>query len=113
VPNAFTHLLADFVGVAPAQLRDPALVSGLLIAAAGATGLAATGTPLVRSLPDDGVTGVLLIDGCHIAVHTFPDRELLLLDVLSLASHDARKALEVFARRVAAREIHSEARARG
>ena len=111
--DGFTHVFADFLGVAPAQLRDPALITGLLIAAAGAAGLAAAGAPLVRSLPDDGIAGVLLVDGCHITVHTFPARELLLLDVLSLATHDARKALDVFARRLTAREIRSEIRARG
>jgi S-adenosylmethionine decarboxylase len=113
VRDDFTHVLADFVGVSPAQLRDATLLTGLLIAAAGAAGFAAMGAPMVRSLPNDGVTGVLLLDGCHIAVHTFPDRGLLLLDVLSLGRHDARKALDVFARRLAAREVRSETRARG
>ena len=89
------------------------LLSGLLIAAAGAAGFAAMGTPVVRQLPDDGVACFLLLEGCHIAVHTFPDRELLLLDVLSFATQDPRKALEVFARRLTPREIRSESRVRG
>jgi hypothetical protein len=37
----------------------------------------------------------------------------MLLDVLALATHDARKALDVFARRVEATEIRSETRSRG
>jgi S-adenosylmethionine/arginine decarboxylase-like enzyme len=113
VSAAYTHLTADFIGVAPAQLRDAALLTGLLIAAAGAAGLSALGTPVVRRLPTDAVAGVLLLDGCHMSVHALPDHELLLLDVLITATYDPRKALDVFARRLAAREIRSEQRARG
>lgn len=109
---AFDHLVADFVGVRPAQLRDGALLSGLLIAAAGAMGVSAS-VPLVRHLPDDGVAAILLLDGCHMTAHAFPERGVLLLDVLTLATHDAQKALDVFARRVAAREIRTDRRPRG
>lgn len=110
---AFSHLVADFVGVPPAQLRDSSTLSGLLIAAAGAAGFSPIGSPMVRILPDGAVAGLFLVDGCHMSLHAFPDRGLLLLDVLSLASHDGRKALDVFARRITAREIRTEQRARG
>jgi S-adenosylmethionine/arginine decarboxylase-like enzyme len=56
---------------------------------------------------------LLLLDGCHVAVHTFPFRALLLLDVLAPESQDPRKALEVFARRLPAREIRSDIQTRG
>jgi S-adenosylmethionine/arginine decarboxylase-like enzyme len=101
------------VGVPPAQLRDTSTLSGLLIAAAGAAGFSPIGSPMVRMLPDGAVAGLFLVDGCHMSLHAFPDRGLLLLDVLSLASHDGRKALDVFARRITAREIRSDQRARG
>jgi S-adenosylmethionine/arginine decarboxylase-like enzyme len=113
VSTGFSHLIADFVGVPPAQLRDGTLLSGLLIAAASAAGLSIVGTPVVRRLPTGGVAALLLLEGCHIAVHTVPAGELLLLDVLALTTHDVGKALDVFARRVGAREIRSEVRARG
>ena len=109
----FSHVSADFLGVAPRQLRDLDLLSGLLIAAAGAAGFATIGAPQVRALPSEGVAGWLQLDDCHIALHAFPDRELLLLDVLSLATHDGRKAVEVFSRRLAPREVRSEQRHRG
>ena len=112
-PAGFSHLVADFVGVPPAQLRDTSTLSGLLIAAAGAAGFSPIGSPMVRILPDGAVAGLFLVDGCHMSLHAFPDRGLLLLDVLSLASHDGRKALDVFARRITAREIRSDQRARG
>jgi S-adenosylmethionine/arginine decarboxylase-like enzyme len=46
-------------------------------------------------------------------LHTFPDDELLLLDVLAPPTQDGRKALEVFARRLSPREIRSEQWERG
>lgn len=109
----FSHVSADFLGVAPRKLRDLDLLSGLLIAAAGAAGFATIGAPHVRALPSEGVAGWLQLDDCHIALHAFPDRQLLLLDVLSVATHDGRKAVDVFARRLAAREVRSEQRHRG
>ena len=111
--HAYQHLHADFVGVPPAQLGDVDLLSGLLIAAAGAAGLTAVGAPAVRRLPDGGVAGVLLLECCHIAVHAVPARQLLLLDVLVLATQDARKALDVFARRLGPRDVRSDTRGRG
>jgi S-adenosylmethionine/arginine decarboxylase-like enzyme len=110
---AYSHLIADLVGVAPSPLRDTAMLGGLLIAAAGAAGFSAIGAPIVRQLPSEDVAAVLLLNGCHIALHAFPEREMLLLDVLAHQAGDARKALEVFARRLAPREIRSEVRARG
>ena len=109
----YTHLSADFIGVAPAMLGDQALVSGLVIAAAGAVGLNAAGAPVVRTLPEGVVAGLLMIDGCHIVAHGFPARGLLLLDILATAQHDVRKALDVFTRRLGASEVRSETRTRG
>ena len=110
---AFRHVAADFVGVPYTQLTDAAMLSGLLIASAGAAGFTAIRAPVVHRLPSDGVAAVLLLDGCHVTVHTFPERELLLLDILALSTHEPRKALDVFARRLTARAVHSEVRDRG
>ena len=112
-PQPYTHLTADFLGVPEVKLSDQSLISGLVIAAAGAVGLNPAGSPVVRALPDGVVAGLLMIDGCHIVAHAFPARELLLLDILATAQHDTQKAVEVFTRRLAAREVRSEIRARG
>lgn len=111
--GVFTHLIADFIGVKSSQLADSKLITGLLIAAAGAAGFVTIGAPVIRDLPDEGVAAILVLDGCHVAVHAFPGRELLLLDVLSLASQKPQKALDVFARRLNAKEIRSDVRSRG
>lgn len=111
--GGFTHVIADFIGAPDEQLRDGSLISGLLIAAAGAAGFSAIGGPLVKHRPQGGLTGLMLLEGCHMAVHTFPDRHLMLLDILAVATHDPQKAIDVFARRVPATEIRSEVRTRG
>lgn len=109
----YSHLTADFIGVPASRLSDQALVSGLVIAAAGAVGLNPAGAPVVRALPDGVVAGLLMLDGCHIVAHAFPARELLLLDILATAQHDTQKAVDVFTRRLVPREVRSETRARG
>ena len=111
---ALVHLVADFVGVAPDRLRDATLVSGLLIAAGSAAGFNPLGAPTIRPhVGGEGLSAFVLLGGCHIIVHAFPAREMLLLDVLASPPNDAVKAFDVFARRVPAREIRSDQRHRG
>jgi S-adenosylmethionine/arginine decarboxylase-like enzyme len=109
----YTHLVADLVGITAEGLNDTDVLAGLLVAAAGAAGLTAVSSPIVRRLPSGLLSGVLLLDGCHMSLHAVPERGLLMLDVLSLAAYDPRKALDVFARRLPALEIRTEQRARG
>lgn len=113
VSPTFSHLSADFVGALPSQLGDTSLISGLLIAGAGAAGFTAVGAPVVRKLPGDAVSAVLLLNDCHMSAHTFPAQQLLLLDILTAAAHDPQKALDVFTRRLTAREVRCEKRTRG
>lgn len=110
-----THaqLSAEFIGVPAEQLADGALLGGLLVAAASAAGLGGTHPPIVRERGDGGVSAALLLDGAHITVHSFADSRRVLFEVLAPTSHDFRKALDVFARRLTAREVHSDLRARG
>lgn len=107
------HLTADLVGVPAEQLRDAALLRALLIAAAGAAGVGAIGMPVTRQRGDGGLGAVLLADASHIVLHTFPEREVMVLDVLATSAVEARAALDVFARRLSAREIRSDTRDRG
>jgi S-adenosylmethionine decarboxylase len=111
--GAFTHVIADLIGVAAPALRDATALTGLLIAAAGAAGFSTIGAPVVRQLPDGGVAAVLFLDACHITLHTLPDSETLLLDILAPATRDSQKALDVFTRRLAPKKLRSETRSRG
>ena len=110
---AFTHLTADFAGIDPERLRDAGLITGLVVAAAGAVGLAPTGAPLVRELPDGIVVGSLMLEGSHVVAHSVPAQGLLLLDILATAQHDVRKAVDLFTRRLGAHEVRSDVRPRG
>ena len=107
------HISADLTGVGSGPLRDAALLSGLLIAAAGAAGLNATGAPLVRTAPSGGISAVLLLDPCHVSIHSLPERGLVLVDVLAPDSTGAEKALDVFVRRLNPGTVISATRMRG
>lgn len=110
-PAPRTLLVADLVGIAPEPLGDAAALTGLLIAAAGAAGLHAEGLPTVRE-HGRGVGAALLHDGQHIVLHSYPERGLLLVDILTANVADARKAVDVFARRLAPREVRTGTRER-
>ncbi|MDQ6634804.1 MAG: S-adenosylmethionine decarboxylase [Gemmatimonadota bacterium] len=111
--DPLTHVSANLSGVASGPLRDAPLLSGLLIAAAGAAGLTAVGAPLIRVAPTGGVSAVLLLDPCHVSIHSFPDRGLALVDVLARDTSGAKTALDVFVRRLAPTAVDSDVRARG
>jgi S-adenosylmethionine/arginine decarboxylase-like enzyme len=80
-------------------LRDGTSLAGLMLSAAGASGLTTTEAPIVRSLTREGLAAILLLDAGHVAVHTFPDRELVVLDLLVPAGRDPQKCVDVFARK--------------
>jgi S-adenosylmethionine decarboxylase len=111
----FAHHSADLSGIAPARLRDPAFLGGLLIAAAGAAGLSASSAPVVRTRGNQGMSAFLLLEaeGCHLSAHSTPDDGLVLLDVLVPATREAEKAVEVFVRRLEAAKVERRTVLRG
>ena len=111
--DKLAHASADLTGVGSGALRDAPLLSGLLIAAAGAAGLSATGTPIVRVAPAGGISAVLLLEPCHVSIHSFPDRGLALVDVLARDAAGAAKALDVFVRRLTPASVERDMRMRG
>ena len=106
-------LTADLGGVGSGALRDAPRLSGLLSAAASAAGLGAAAAPVVRTGVDGSVAAILLLDPCHLSVHSFPDRGFALVDVISRDSAGAAKALDVFVRRLLPSTVASETRVRG
>ena len=111
--DGFRHVVADFTGVPVEQAADRALLTGLLIAAAGAAGYPTTGAPVPRQGAAGSHSIVLFLDGCHLSVHAHPARGLILLDILADARIDAKKALAVFTRRLRAGSVRTEERIRG
>jgi S-adenosylmethionine/arginine decarboxylase-like enzyme len=106
-PPPLVHRTADFRGVTSPLLRDGEALSGLLLSAAGAAGLATAGPPMVRTLRRDGLTVVLLLDLGHVVAHTIPSRELILLDLLVPTGRDPQKAVDVFTRKLGTSEARS------
>jgi len=112
-PAPLAHVSADLAGVGSGALRDAPLLSGLLIAAASAAGLNAAAAPVVRTAGGGGISAILLLDPCHLSVHSFPDRGLALVDVVARDGAVATKALDVFVRRLVPTNVTSETRMRG
>lgn len=112
-PPPLTHRTADFRGITSPLLRDGDALSGLMISASGAAGLATTETPIVRTLPRDGIAIILLLDVGHITVHTLPARETLLLDLLLPWGRDPQKAVDVFSRKLGVSEARASRLDRG
>jgi S-adenosylmethionine/arginine decarboxylase-like enzyme len=106
-PPPLVHRTADFRGVTSPLLRDGAALSGLLLSAAGAAGLATSESPMVRQLSRDGLVVILLLDLGHVVAHTIPSRELILLDLLVPSGRDPQKAVDVFTRKLGASEARS------
>jgi S-adenosylmethionine decarboxylase len=90
------HLLADFYGVAPERLDDADLLMGCLVMAACRCGLTPLEEPVVHRFDGGGVTGFILLAESHIAVHTYPERGFIALDIFSCGDADPHAALEVF-----------------
>ena len=90
-----THLLADLHGVSPERLNDAALLADCLLGAARECRLTPLGAPVMYGFPGGGVTGFLLLAESHIALHTYPERGFMALDVFSCGRGDPLAALAV------------------
>ncbi len=83
------HLIADMTGLSPALLRD-----GDRIMSALKKALAEAGFHAFRSVEHQfvergaGFTGVVLLAESHAAVHTYPERQYLALDIFACGSID-------------------------
>ena len=67
----------------------------------------------MRELPRDGLAVILLLALGHLTVHTMPERETLLLDLLVPAGRDPQKAVDVFVRKLGAAEARGGRADRG
>jgi S-adenosylmethionine/arginine decarboxylase-like enzyme len=113
VQATHSHLSAEFIGVPANQLHDGTLISGLMIAAASAVRFSSIGVPAVRDETSGSLSAALLLEGGHMVVHAVPERQTLLFDVVSPSSHDCRKAVDVFSRRLTPRDVKTVVRSRG
>jgi spermidine synthase len=98
------HLTADLYDCrcAPGLLTDTALLRETLLTAVGACGL--TGVAQLfhdfsaHGVPGSGSTGVVLLAESHVAVHTWPERGAVTLDVYvcNFGADNSAKAHHLF-----------------
>ena len=106
------HAFADLSGVAASRLSDAQGLGALLLAAANAAGLHPAAPPFVQAGPH-GVSAVLVCHGGHVAIHAVPDAGLCFADLAALGAAHPQRGVGVIIRRLAARDVHTEARHRG
>ena len=107
----FEHTFADLGGIAADRLSDTQGLAAVLLAAANAAGLHPAGTPQVHGGPT-GVAAVLVCHGGHVALHALPDAGLCYADVAGVGAVRPQRGLDVIVKRLAAREVRTDARRR-
>lgn len=82
-PPPGLHLTADLAGCDPRQppMHDTAALRVLCLAAVAGAGLQAVGELFHRFPAPGGITGMVLLAESHLAVHTWPERGAVTLDV--------------------------------
>jgi S-adenosylmethionine/arginine decarboxylase-like enzyme len=98
--SAFNHHVVELSSLASSRLDDPAFLSALVVAAAGAIGMSAHGPPLAQRGPAGIAVGLLCRNG-HIVLHTVPDDGFCLVDIVARAPADVGKGINVIVRRLA------------
>jgi S-adenosylmethionine/arginine decarboxylase-like enzyme len=100
VDTAFNYHLDELSGISGARLADPAGLSAVVVAAAGAVGMPALGPPVVREGPDGMSVALLCRDG-HIVLHAAPHEGRCFVAVVARAPVDAGRGVDVIARGLA------------
>ncbi len=104
------HLLVDFFGVAPANLRRVPEMEELFLRGARAAGARVLMHHFHEFDAAGGVTGVVLLAESHISIHTWPEREFAAIDIFMCGNLRPRAALEIIQngwmpQKVVAREV--------
>ena len=83
------HLIADMTGLSPLLLRDGERIMGVLKEALAQAGFHSIGS-LEHHFVErgSGFTGMVLLAESHAAVHTYPERQYLALDVFACGNID-------------------------
>lgn len=90
------HLMVDGYDANPEKLRDAELVRRVLDELPEEMEMTKVLPPSSTATAlggEDGVTGVVIIAESHIAIHTFPKKRFLSIDIFSCKAFDMAKAL--------------------
>jgi S-adenosylmethionine decarboxylase len=100
------HLTADLAGCPPGlvEMTDARALRALCLACVRAAGLSAVGELFHVFPPPGGVTGMVLLAESHVAVHTWPERGTVTLDVYvcNVSQNNAAAADRLLARLIQA-----------
>jgi S-adenosylmethionine/arginine decarboxylase-like enzyme len=99
VSATFNHQLLEFTSIDPVRLRDTHVLSGLVVAAAGAVGMPSLGPPVVREGAGGIAVALLCLEG-HIVLHCAPSEGACLVEIIARAPADVGKGIDVISRRL-------------
>lgn len=85
------HLLLDLWGVGP-LLDDPQGLRALLEASARAGGATVVESKFHQFSPQ-GVSGVIILAESHLALHTWPERDVASVDIFTCGSSELTRAV--------------------
>lgn len=93
------HLMIDGYQANAARLADTELIKRVLAVMPEALVMTKVLPPLVfhyngTTAEDSGVTGVVIIAESHIAIHAFPQRRFVSVDIFSCKEFDLQKAVD-------------------
>lgn len=104
------HLMLDGYGCDRAKLEDFEFLTTMLADLASELGLSPLKTPYVfryagKTTEDGGLSGLVLLEGGRLSIHSFPEKSFLSLDLFCRASFDTETAERFIVARLGATNV--------
>ena len=106
------HLLAEFHDCASPALNDPARIEALMNEAARRSG-ATVVQSVFHAFSPHGVSGVVVVEESHLAVHTWPEYRYAAVDYFSCGEVDCDAAVRCIAAHLAPARMETKEVPRG
>ncbi|MEM0203171.1 MAG: adenosylmethionine decarboxylase [Archaeoglobaceae archaeon] len=90
------HIIAELYGVDPELIAREEVVRSIVEEVVDEAGLNKVGS-IYKQFNPHGVTGIVLISESHVSIHTWPEYELINLDIFTCGDKTkAEKAFKLF-----------------
>lgn len=106
------HLLAEFYDCETGALNDPAQIERLMNEAARLSG-ATVVQSVFHTFSPHGVSGVVVVEESHLAVHTWPEHNYAAVDYFSCGDVDCDAAVRYLAEHLAPGRVETKEVPRG